>query len=139
MGNAGESQLCCLKSANRESWPSLMMMATVIMIMATVRAALGLKRCLQPSKIRSKAEEHVLDYMIRANSKHVVADFGRQMTVSQVPRQAHKLIRIFVPHLDNRLGPGLNLEPPSIFQLQTISICHRDRFWKIEKDVFALI
>ena len=121
----------------------MMMMSPVIMFvimaMATVRAALGLKRCLQPSKICSKAEEHMLDYVVRANSKHVVSDFGRQMTVSEVPSQAHQLTGIFVPYFDNRLGRGVNLEPPSIFQLQTISICHGDRFWKIEKDVFALI
>jgi hypothetical protein len=44
-----------------------------------------------------------------------------------------------MPHFDNQLGRGLNSEPPSIFQLQTISICHGNRLGKIEKNVFALI
>jgi hypothetical protein len=57
----------------------------VIMAMATVSSALRLKRRLDLSKIRSKTKEHVFDYMVRANSKRVVSDFGRQMTVSQVP------------------------------------------------------
>jgi hypothetical protein len=55
------------------------------MAMATVSSALRLKRRLDLSKIRSKTKEHVFDYMVRANSKRVVSDFGRQMTVSQVP------------------------------------------------------
>jgi hypothetical protein len=111
----------------------------VIMAMATVRAALGLKRRLYLSKVCSKTEQHVLDDMVWADSKPVVSDFRGQMTVSQVPSQAHKLIRIFMPHFDHQLSRSLNSEPSSIFQPQTISICHGNRLGEIEKNFFVLI
>jgi hypothetical protein len=40
---------------------------------------------------------------------------------------------------DNELRRGLNPQPPPIFELQAISIGHRNCFRKIEKDVFTLI
>jgi hypothetical protein len=40
---------------------------------------------------------------------------------------------------DNELRRSLNLEPPTIFELQAISISHGNRLGKIEKDIFALI
>jgi hypothetical protein len=46
---------------------------------------------------------------------------------------------VFVPYFDEVFGCSLNSQPASIFQLQTIAICHSNRLWKIEKDVFPLI
>ena len=34
---------------------------------------------------------------------------------------------------------GLNLEPPSVFKLQPISISHGNRLRKVEKNIFTLI
>jgi hypothetical protein len=110
-----------------------------MIMMTTIRAALWLKRCLYFSKICSKATEHVLDYMVRANSKHAVSNFGRQMTVAQMPSQARKLIRIMMRYFDDIFGRRPDSQPPSIFKLQTIPFCHSNRLWKIEKDVVALI
>jgi hypothetical protein len=111
----------------------------VMMAMASVRAAHWLKRCLYLGKICAKAKEHMLDHMVGANAKRVIPNFSRQMAVSQVPGQAHELIRILMPYFDNNLGRGLNSKPPSIFQLQTIPVGHGNRLGKIEKNIFALI
>jgi hypothetical protein len=120
-----------------------MMMPTVIMIViaavAAVSAAFGLKGALHLYKIRSEATEHILDHMVRPNAKNLVSNFSRQMPISQMPSKAHKLIRIFMPDFDKGLCSGLNLEPPPILKLQAISVGHRDRFRKVEKDIFALI
>jgi hypothetical protein len=120
-----------------------MMMFTVIMAVmvaiTTVSAAFRLERGLQLYKLRSKAMEHLLDHMIGPNSKNLVANFSRQMPVSQMPGKAHELIGILVPDLDNRLRSGLDHEQSSIVKLQGVPIGHRHRFRKIEKDVFALI
>jgi hypothetical protein len=120
-----------------------MMIPTVIMIVmaavAAVSAAFGLEGGLHLDKIRSEAMEHIFDHMVGPNAKNLVSNFSRQMSISQMPGKAHELIRIFMPDFDNRLRSGLNLEPPSIFKLQAISIGHRDRFRKVEKDIFALI
>ena len=48
-------------------------------------------------------------------------------------------MRIFVSDFDDGLRGGLNLQPPSVVQLQAISIRHGDGFWKVEKDIFPLI
>jgi hypothetical protein len=61
------------------------------------------------------------------------------MPISQMPCKARDLTGIFVPDFDDQLVRGLNLEPPSIIQLQAIPIRHSDRFRKVEKDIFALI
>jgi hypothetical protein len=119
------------------------MMFTVMMVVmeaiTTVSAAFRLERGLQLCKLRSEAMEHLLDHVIGPNSKNLVANFSRQMPVSQMPGKAHELIGILVPDFDNRLRSGPHLEQSSIVKLQGVSIGHRNRFRKIEKDVFALV
>jgi hypothetical protein len=83
--------------------------------------------------------QHILDHMIGPNAKYLVSNISRQMPVSQMPGKANQLARIFVPDFDDKLGRSLNLEPPSVVQLQTISIGHSNRFGKVEKNIFALI
>jgi hypothetical protein len=120
-----------------------MMMPTVIMIVmaavAAVSAAFGLKGALRLDKICAEATEHILDHMVRPDANNLVSNLSRQMSISQMPGKAHKLIRIFMPDLDNGLRRGLNREPPPILKLQAIPVGHRDRFRKVEKDIFALI
>jgi hypothetical protein len=120
-----------------------MMMPTVIMVVmvavTAVSAASGLEGGLHLYKIRSKTMKHILDHMIGPNAKSLVSKFSRQMPISQMPGKAHKLVGISMPDFDNKLRSGLNLQPPPIFKLQAISISHRNRFWKVEKDIFALI
>src|SRR5258708_30160283 len=120
-----------------------MMMPTVavfvIVAVAAVRAAFGLEGGLHLHELRSKAMEHSLNHVVGPNAKNLVSNFCGQMPVSKVPRKAHKLMRIFMPDFDDQLRSTLNLPPPPVFQLQAISIGHRDRFRKVEKDIFALI
>jgi hypothetical protein len=120
-----------------------MMMSLVIVIVmvavAAVGAAFGLEGgpCLY--KIRSEATEHVLDHMVGPNAKNLVSNLSRQMPIAQMPCKAHELIGIFMSDFDNELRRGLNPQPPPIFELQAISIGHRNCFRKIEKDIFTLI
>ena len=108
-------------------------------IVAAVSAAFGLEGGLHLYKIRFEVMEHILDHMVGANAKNLVSNLSRQMPISQMPGKAHKLIGIFMPDFDNKLSSGLNLQQPPIFKLQAISIGHRNRFRKVEKDIFALI
>jgi hypothetical protein len=119
-----------------------MMMFLVIMVMmavAAVSTAFGLEGSVLSYEIRSEAKKHILDHMVGPNAKNFVSDFSRQMPISQMPRNANKLMRIFVTDFNNKLRSGLNFEPPPIFKLQAISISHCNRLRKVEKDVFALI
>ena len=118
-----------------------MVMFAVIMVVAVtaVGAALRLEWGLHHDKLRAKAEQHLLDHMIGPDTKNLVFNLRRQMPVSQVPGNARKLIGILVPHFDDWLWSGLHLQPPAIFELQAISFDHRNRFRKVEKDIFSLI
>jgi hypothetical protein len=111
----------------------------VIVVMAAVRAAFGLKRGLQLHQLRSKTVEHIFDYVVGPNTKSVVSNFSRQVPVSQMPRKAHELMGIFVSDFHNQLGSSLNLQPPPVFQLQAIAIGHRNGLRKVKQDIFAMI
>jgi hypothetical protein len=106
---------------------------------AAVGAAFGLEGGLHLDQVRSEALEHILDHMVGPNAQNLVANLNRQMPIPQVPGKAQELIGILMPDFDNELRSGLNLEPPPIFKLQAISIGHRNRFRKVEQDIFTLI
>ncbi len=111
----------------------------VMMATATVSTALWLKCCLYLDKICAKAKEHILDHTVGPNAKNLVSNFSRQMPISEVPSKTRQLVGIFMPDFDDGLRSSLNLQPPPIFQLQAITIGHRNRFRKVKKDIFALI
>jgi hypothetical protein len=117
--------------------PVLTMRAMVAV--AGVSAAFGLERDLHPCKICSEAKEHILDHVVRPNAKNLVSNFSRQMPISQMPREASKLVGVFMLDFDNELRRSLNLEPSTIFKLQAISISHGNRMGKVEQDIFAVI
>jgi len=104
-----------------------------------ISATLGLERGLHFRELRAEAVEHMLDHMVGPNAENLVPNFSRQMPISEVPSEAHKLVGISVPDFDNRLRSSLNQQPPPVFKLQTISVSHRNRFRKVEKDIFAFV
>ena len=104
----------------------------VIVTGTAVGAAFGLKRGLHRYQMRTETTQHVLDHMVRPDTKNLVSNFGRQMPVSQMPGKTHKLIGILMPDFDNLLGSGLDPEPPPILELQAVSVNHRNRFRKVE-------
>jgi hypothetical protein len=111
----------------------------LMVIVTTVRAAFGLKRSVALSENCAEAGKHLFNHMVRPDSEGFMSNLRRQMTIAEMPCKAHKLARIFMPHLDNRLCGRLNHEPPPIVKLHTISISHGDSLWKIEKDILPLI
>jgi len=116
-----------------------MFVMTVIVAVAAVGTALGLKGSAHVYQIGSEAAEQILDHVVGSNAKNLVLNFSGQMPISQMPSKTHKLVGVFMPDLDNKLCSGLNLEPSPIFKLQAIAMGHRNRLRKIQKDIFALI
>jgi len=111
----------------------------VMMTVSAVSAAFRLEPRLHPCEVCCKPKEHVLDHMIGPNAKNLIANFSRQMPISQMPGEAHELGGILVPDFDDKLRGGVDLQQPPVFKLQGISIGHGNRFRKIDKDIFALI
>jgi hypothetical protein len=112
---------------------------TVVMAVTAVGAAFGLERGLHLLEIRSEGMEHLLHHSVGPDAKSLVSNFNRQMSVSQMPSKAHKLIWLSMPDFDNKLRGGPDLQPPPIFKLQAISIGHRNRLGKVEEDILAFI
>ena len=104
-----------------------------------VRAAFGLKRDLHFHELRSKATEHIFDYVVGPNTKRVISNFSRQVPISEVPSKTRKLVGIFMPDFDDGLCGGLNFQPSPIFKLQAIAIGHRNGLRKVKEDIFAMI
>ena len=111
----------------------------VMVVMIAVCPAIGLERSIDLPENGAEAVKHILDHMVRTDTKGVVSNVGRQMPIAEMPCKAHKLARIFVRYLDNRFRGRLNHEPPPILKLHTIPISHGDRLRKIEKDILSLI
>jgi len=82
------------------------MRLVVVMVPVGVCAAFRLESCLDPLKICSEAAEHVFDHVVRPNKKDLSSNFGRQVSIAQVPGKADQLKRIFVFDFDNILGSG---------------------------------
>jgi len=54
----------------------------VMVIVASVGAAFGLKGSPHNYEIGSKAAEHILDHMVRPNAKNLSLDLSGQMPIS---------------------------------------------------------
>jgi hypothetical protein len=111
----------------------------VMVIVTTVRAAFGLKRSVARPENGAETGKHLFDHMVRPDTEGFMSNLCRKVTIAEVPCKAHKLARVFVPDLDNRLCGRPNHEPPPIVKLHAIAISHGDRLWKIEKNILALI
>jgi hypothetical protein len=104
-----------------------------------VSAPFGLKGNLHAYEIRAEPMKHCLNDMVRSNAKNLMPNLGRHMAISQMPSHARKLSDISMPDLDNQLHRGLYLQPPPIFKLQPVSLCHGNRFREVEENLFASI
>jgi hypothetical protein len=91
-----------------------MFVMAVLVTVAAVRTALGLKGRARVYNIGSEAAEHILDHVVVPNAKNLVSNFSRQMPISQMPSKTHNLIGVFMPDLDNKLCGGLDLKPSPI-------------------------
>ena len=117
----------------------LIVVMSVRVALAAIRAAFWLEGGHHLCKISSEAAEHLFYNMVGPEAENLVADFSRQVPISEMPGKAYKLIGILMPGFDYALRSGLDLEPPSVVQLQAVSIGYCNRFWKVEKDIFAVI
>jgi len=111
----------------------------LVITVAAVGAALGLKRRPDLQEIRSQALQHGFDHMVGSNAKNCATDLCWQMSVPQVPGEACQLFGISMADLYHRLRSCLHFEPSPILQPQPVSIGHGNRLGQIEEHLFTLI
>ena len=114
-------------------------MMMLVMVAVSVSTAFRLERDLDRLKICPEPAEHVFDHVVGPNAKDLIPNLSWQMPIAQMPGEAHKLNGIVMSDFDNIFCSGLNLQPPSIFQLQPVTIGHSDRLRKIEENIVPLI
>jgi hypothetical protein len=114
-------------------------MAVMMAMAVAIGAAFGLERRLYFREFCAEAMEHFLDDMVGPNAKDMASNFRRQVPVSEMPSETHKLMVILMPDFENRLVSGLNLDPPAVIELQSVSVGHGNCFRKIEKDIFTSV
>jgi len=70
----------------------------VIMAMPVppISTSFGLEGSLQLCQFSSEATKHLFDYMVWADEERVAPNLRGQMTISQMPGETGKLIRILV-------------------------------------------
>jgi hypothetical protein len=114
-------------------------MDVMVAMAVAIGATFGLEGRLYFREFCSEAVEHLLDHVVGPNAKDMVSNFRRQMPIAEMPSQTYELVGIFVSDLDNRFRSGLNLEPPPVLELQSVSVGHGNRFLKIEKNILTLV
>src|SRR5579862_8502956 len=93
-----------------------------VIVMTSICAPFRLERRGQAAQIRAETLQQGLDDVVRPNTQHLVSNLRRHMSVSQMPRQARQLAAIAMPHLDDRLHCCPNLQPPTVLELQAVSL-----------------
>src|SRR5262245_28455582 len=56
-----------------------------------------------------------------------------------MPRQAHKLIGIFMSDFNQHFCGSFDSDPSAIIKLQAIAVSHGDGLWKIEEYILAIV
>jgi hypothetical protein len=82
----------------------------VMVAVAAVSAPFRLERGLHVDKTRLEAMQHIFDYVVGPDAQNLMSNFSRQMPISQMPGKTHELIGILMPHLDERLRGGPDLQ-----------------------------
>ena len=110
-----------------------------VMVPMPVSAAFRLESCLDFLKICTETAEHVFDHVIGSNKKDLFSNFGRQVSIAQVPGKADQLKTIFVSDFNKILRSGYYLEPSSIVKSQPVPVGHGNCLGKVQKDIFSMV
>src|SRR6516162_11962931 len=101
----------------------VVMMIVVIVTMAvivasTVGPAFGLKGFLNLLECCSETSQHFFNHVVGADTESDLANFGREMAISQMPGKPHQLMAVLVTDFHERLGGGRDPKPGSVVELK---------------------
>src|SRR5689334_22838017 len=85
----------------------VMPMAVLMIMSATlIGAAFGIERRLDLDHAGAEPSDHGLDDMIAPDAQALAGNLRRQMTIAEMPGNAHQMLRITPADLDQRLRRG---------------------------------
>jgi len=69
----------------------------LVIVCGAVRAAFGLKGCVETVEFGSETLEHFFNHVIGPDAQSAFANLRREMAISKMPGESHQLMAIFVP------------------------------------------
>ena len=114
----------------------VMIMPVMVMAMATliIGTTLGLERTLDRVHRATETTQHFNKHMIVFDIDRIRRDFGRRVTIADMPGGLHQAGGIFGADFDKLLRRGLHDDEATILQLQRVAIIQHDRLLKIEQE-----
>src|SRR5271166_664762 len=119
------------------------MMMIVVMALRRARlglhicAAFGVERRLERNDPGPQAFGHRLDDGIAADAQRLRHEFGREMTIAEMPGDACQRQRVSGPDLRQRLGRRDHLDNASILEPQTVATAQHRGFPEVEQEFEA--
>src|SRR5215467_13895259 len=117
----------------------VVMMRVAVILRGPIGTAFGLKGRFNSQQLCSEANKHVFDHVIGPEEKGILANLGREMTVTQMPSEAHQLTPILMLDLYKYFGSSNDPEPVAVIQLQPIAVGHSDCLGKIKKNILSVV
>jgi len=121
----------------------IMAVAVIMVVMMGLRgvalglhigAALGIERRLERDHAGPETHGHRLDDGVAADAQRLWHDFGRQMTVAEVPGDAGQGQWVCGPDLRQRFGLGEHFDHASVLEVQPIAAAQHCRFGEVEQE-----
>jgi hypothetical protein len=117
----------------------IMAMMIVAMIMPVDRrggdigAAFRIERRLDLQNAGAETAGHVFDDVIAADAQALLQQFGRQVTIAQMPGDARQRRRVGAANLQELFGRGDYFDNAPVFQRQAVAGAQHDRLRQIEQ------
>jgi hypothetical protein len=98
-----------------------------------VGAAFRIERRLDLDDAGAEPARHVFDHVISADAQALLQQFGRQVTIAQMPGDARQRRRVRAANLQELFGRGDDFDDPAVFQRQAVAGAQHDRLRQIEQ------
>lgn len=82
---------------------------------------------------RAESFQHLPDDVVAQNPNAVLADFRRQMTVSDVPGQFDKVLGSVSLNVEDVLRRSLNPDPAAVVKNEPVAVAQHDRFRQVDQ------
>lgn len=118
----------------------LMIVCSVIvtrMTAACIGSTFGIERRFDRDHFCAETFHHIFDDVVAANAKSLADNLRRQMPVTEMPSDAHEMMRIGTANLDQRFRRGDHLDQAPVFEHQCIATAQRSGFFKVQKKFHA--
>src|SRR5579864_2599067 len=119
----GVGVIVAMVMAFRLAWPR-----------ADIGAALRIERSLKRDHPGPEALGHRLDHGIAADAQGLGQDFGWQMAVAEMPRDAGERRGAFGPDLGQRLRFGDHFDDPPVLEAEPVAAAQHRRFAEVEQE-----